>query len=184
MLPKLKRKVRLKSLNPQYQPRVRKELVDYDYIDKLSYEEKQWLAQFTDEYIGGAILKTKSGKIAAGQLHNTQELTKERYDANNHRNNDVHSVTRANGLLYDIKNKYELEETDLCVNNALIEDALIATIENEEQDILSFNEFINLKGNLDPEVREFYIKYYSKELEQFRKQSHLLKPKKNRSRNT
>lgn len=184
LLPKLKKNVRLKSLNPQYQTRVRKEFVDFDYLDKLDYKTKEWLAQFTDEYVGGAVKKNKSGKIAAGHLHNTQELAKECYDSNNHRNNDVYSVTKANGLLHDIKYKIEHEETDLCVNYHLSEDAVIAGIEHIEQDILTFEEFINLKGNLDPEIRTFYVQHYKKELEYFRQNPKLTKSKNNRTRNT
>lgn len=184
LLPKLKKKVRLKSLNPQYQTRVRKEFVDFDYIDKLDPKTKEWLAQFTDEYVGGAVKKNKSGKIAAGHLHNTQELAKECYDTNNRRNNDVYSVTKANGLLFDIKHKYELEETALDVNYALSEDAIIAEIENIEQDILTIDEFINLKANLNPEVRAFYTKHYEKELKQFFENAKFIKRKKNGSGNT
>jgi hypothetical protein len=164
LLPKLKKKVRLKSLNPQYQPRVRKELVDFDYLDKLNPAEKEYLAQFVDESIGASVRKLKSGKIAAGQLHNTEALAKECYDANNRRNNDVYSVTKANGLLYDIKHKMQMEETDLHINYHLTEEATIAMIENDEQDILTFQEFIDLRGNLNPEIRAFYVKHYAKEL--------------------
>lgn len=182
LLPKLKKKVRLKSLNPQYQPRVRKELVDFDYIDKLTPQEKEWLAQFVDESIGASISKTKSGKISAGQIHNTQKLAKEAYDANNRRNNDVYSVTKANGLLFDIKHKYDLEETDLHINHTLSEDAIIAKIENEEQDILTFEEFNKLHSEitLNSEVKTFYLELYKTELEQFRKNAHLTKTKNKR----
>src|SRR5574343_1722348 len=85
---KLKKNVRVKSLNPHYQPRVRKELIDFDYIKSLSPEDKLWLAQFVDEYIGANVRKRKDVKVKSEHLHNTEELAKKCYEANKFRNND------------------------------------------------------------------------------------------------
>lgn len=60
--------------------------VDYDYVDKLGPEEQRWLAQFTDEYLAGDFEYPTP-------LHNTIELKRERYRAQNHNWNDA--VTRA-----------------------------------------------------------------------------------------
>ena len=56
-----------------------KGMVDYDYIDKLSPEDKAWLDQFSSEYYG-ANLKNKK--------YPTEER-KKIFDANNARNRDL-----------------------------------------------------------------------------------------------
>lgn len=159
---KLKKNVRLKSLNPAYQPRVRKELIDFDYIDQLNDDDKKWLAQFVDESIGANIRKTKNGKIRAGHIHNTLELAKECYDANNKRNNDVLSVTKANGLLSDIQQATDKNDGWYITNSNLTEEAILAKIDNnnEEDMILTLDEYKKLKKNLTKEMIDFYDKYY------------------------
>ena len=56
-----------------------KGMVDYDYLDKLSEEEKKWLDKFSSEYYG-ANLKNKN--LSA-------EERKQIFDANNARNRDL-----------------------------------------------------------------------------------------------
>lgn len=158
---KLKKNVRVKSLNPHYQPRVRKELIDFDYIKSLSPEDKLWLAQFVDEYIGANVRKRKDGKVKSGHLHNTEELAKKCYDANNFRNNDVYSVTKANHLLSDIQNSIDKNDGWYVTNSGLTEDALLSEIdENTENELLSLEEFKKLKKNMSKDMIEFYNKYY------------------------
>lgn len=67
--------------------------------------------------------------MAAGHLHRTKAQAKSLYDANNKRNNDVHGVTKANFLLYDINS--QKEGWDI-TNPSLTEDALIAMIDNKD----------------------------------------------------
>jgi hypothetical protein len=42
-----------KGMHPQYHYGYNREFVDYDYIEKLSEEEAEWLANFSDNYYGG-----------------------------------------------------------------------------------------------------------------------------------
>lgn len=95
------------NLTKNLNTKVRQELIDYDYIDKLSDEEKAWLNQFTGEYLGGNFKKTKSGKYSNKNLHKGQKMRKDCYDRNNWRNNDIYSVTKGNDMLKD-----ELQMTD------------------------------------------------------------------------
>lgn len=158
---KLKKNVRLKSLNPAYQPRVRKELIDFDYVDKLNSEDKRWLAQFVDESIGANIHKTKAGKVKAGHIHNTIELAKQCYDANNKRNNDVMSVTKANSLLSNIEHAIDKNDGWYVKNAQLTEDSIIETIDEPETDeLLSLDEYKKLKNNMTKEMQNFYNNYY------------------------
>lgn len=162
----LKRNTRYKSLDPVYAPRTRKELIDYDYVNQLSDDEKKWLAQFTDEWAGAAVEKNSVGNVKPGHLHRTNKLAKDCYDRNNRRNNDVLGVTKAVGLLSDI-NTYVDEKLDgwYITNSELTEDALLAHLDekNSEDSILSLDEFLDLQGNLTSDVVSFYKQYYGLE---------------------
>lgn len=76
--PNLSKQVNLKS---------RQNLIDYDYINKLSDEEKKWLDKFTKEYTNASI----DTKNLENNLHNTIELKKDCFDRNNARNRDLYS---------------------------------------------------------------------------------------------
>lgn len=161
---KLKKNVRLKSLDKAYQPRTRKELIDYDYIDKLSPEEKELIAQFTDEYYGGAVGKTKTGRIKAGHIHNTKALAKDCYDRNNRQNNDVLGVSKANSLVSEITQELNNKDGWYITNSELTEDALIASIENTENESeLTREEFEQIKDQLTPEMLLYYLSIYDLE---------------------
>lgn len=163
---KLKKNVRMKSLEAKNMPKVRAELLDADYLKQLSEDELRWYAQFTDEYVGANIQKTKAGKVKAGYLHSTKELAKDCYDRNNRRNYDIYSVSRANGLLYDVERESNENDGWYITNSELTEDALISDLEKQDSDdsILSFEEFLRFRDNLTEEVRNQYEKIYAKEL--------------------
>jgi hypothetical protein len=161
---KLRANVRLNSLLPQHNTRVRRELLDADYLKKLSYEQLRYYAQFIDEYVGGAIGKTKAGKVRQGYLHDTPELAKKCYDENNSRNRDIYGVSRANGFLHSID--WELSDDDsdgwYIKNPSLIEDSLIANMDSDESiQELSFKEYIMVRDQMLPDIRDAYdLKFY------------------------
>jgi hypothetical protein len=118
-------------------PRVRKELVDFDYLDQLGEKELDWLNKFMGEWAGANITKSKKiNRPSPKHLHKTNALAKDVMDANNHRNNDLYGVTKVNGLQQSLDNytfdgKDKLMETT--VNNpALYEDAMIKHIDDSE----------------------------------------------------
>lgn len=148
---KLKKNVRIKSLYPQFNTKVRRDLLDADYINKLTPEEKRWYAQFIDEYVGGSIEKTKTGKVKSGHLHNTKALAKECYDANNRRNVDIMSVTKANRLLSAIDPELDTRDGWYITNPQLTEDSVISGLDKQEQEELSLAEYITLKNNFNKE---------------------------------
>jgi hypothetical protein len=165
---KLKRKVRLNSLLPQHNTRVRREHLDADYLKDIPKDALEWYAQFIDESVGGAVEKTKTGKVKAGYLHNTPELAKQCYDDNNRRNRDIYGVSRANGMLKSIDWEMGEEANDgwYVKNPMLTEDAIISHLDeknNPEEALLSFKEYIMVRDQMKEEVRDAYDLHFSEQ---------------------
>lgn len=169
----LKKKIRKEALNPGKAPRTRREILDYGETPegrqwlkdlKLNHpDEYNYLLQFTDEWAGASIEKTSSGRVKRGHLHKTYDLAKDCMDRNNRRNNDVLGVTRANNLAFDIQAELSKQDGWYITNVKLQEDALIHEIESElnEDDMMSFKEFIKVRENMIPEIREEYEAIYA-----------------------
>lgn len=81
------------ALRPELNLKTRYELIDYDYVDKLTEEEKTWLNKFTEEYVN-ASLDTKD---LNNNFHSTEELKKDCYRRNNARNRDILTRAKAAG---------------------------------------------------------------------------------------
>jgi hypothetical protein len=170
----LKRNINTKYTKKSNVPKVRKDLIDADYLDQLSEDEYLWYAQFTNEWAGAAISKTKGGNVKRGHIHTTNQQAKELYDANNRRNNDIHGVTSANNLLTELQTRVgsEDDENELrqVSNVNLTEQATIATIEREEvesKEILTKREYVSLRksgAKIPQDMVQFYNKYYKLEL--------------------
>lgn len=129
---KKKRSLRSKSKHPGLKKslnlKVRQELIDYDYIDKLTDEEKDWLNRFSEEYNGAKFKKTKTGKFSSKNLHKG-EMRKDCYNRNNWRNNDVYSVEKAKNMLKDNKTMVSHLEEESFKTPSEIEDVLIEEID-------------------------------------------------------
>lgn len=65
-----KPKTKTFGLTKQHYPQIHREYVDQDYLDKLSTSEKEWLAKFNREYLGGSFDE-------AGNLHTGEEFSEE-----------------------------------------------------------------------------------------------------------
>ena len=72
---------------------IRTDILDYDYIDKLSDKEKEWLNRFSEEWIHANL--NHSGK----KFHKKREDRKIINDRNNARNRDIYSRTKIRKLL-------------------------------------------------------------------------------------
>lgn len=84
------------SLKSEYNSKIRQEYLDYDYLNKLSKEEYEWLAAFTHEY-NCANLKHDYDKV----FKRNKLARKEHNDRNNSRNRDTYSQIRAqNRMIY------------------------------------------------------------------------------------
>lgn len=82
-------KAKYPALRPELNLKSRYELIDYDYLDELSEEDKRWLNKFTEEYVNASLNSKELDK----NLHNTEDLKKDCYRRNNARNRDI--LTRA-----------------------------------------------------------------------------------------
>lgn len=90
-----RKKNKYPALNPGLNLKTRTDLIDYDYVDKLSPKEKAWLNKFTEEYVNASV----DPKNLKKNLHNTKELKKDCYDRNNARNRCILTQQRAQGKI-------------------------------------------------------------------------------------
>jgi hypothetical protein len=145
-----------------------------DYLGELSKEEYLWYAQFTDEWTNAAIEKTADGKVKRGHIHTTNEMARNIYDANNKRNNDIYTVTKALNLMSELDVRVgeanEYIEARQVSNTNLTEMATIAEIENvdtRDAEFLTKREFMRMVKHgtkIPKEMYNFYIDFYKLEL--------------------
>ena len=115
------------ALDPALNLKSRTELLDYDYLHKLSDIELAWLNKFTEEYVH-ASLDTNKPK---NNLHRTKALRKDCYDRNNARNRDILVRQKAQSksvYLEDIKQRGKDEQDKL---NARVELKKIGVLDDE-----------------------------------------------------
>lgn len=115
-------KTKFPNLHPELNLKTRYELIDYDYIDKLSTKEKKWLDKFTKEYTSAALDTEDLSK----NLHNTVALKKDCQDRNNSRNRCILTRAKASGYCASID---EMKEKKQKIKTESPEDQLIAKID-------------------------------------------------------
>lgn len=93
-----RQKAKYPALRPELNLKTRYELLDYDYLDKLTEKEKAWLNDFTEEYVNASL----DSKNVENNLHNTEELKKDCYRRNNARNRDILTRAKASGTFVSI----------------------------------------------------------------------------------
>lgn len=119
--------------------KIRHELYDQDYIDKLSDKEKEWLSNFNLEYnsanfdhegkrIHKEKLRTRKVK-STGKSRVVDVGKKDSFDRNNLRNNDVFAIVKANHMFRDLSqaDKQNVVARETTVNNT--EDAIIEVLD-------------------------------------------------------
>lgn len=105
-------KIKHPALDKRFMPRVRQELIDFDYIDQLNEEEKNYLNKFVDEYINASFKKDGT------DIQSYEKYGKDSNDRNNARNRCLYSA---------LKNKANKHNNKRLVNY----DAVGAEIENQ-----------------------------------------------------
>lgn len=101
------------GLNKGMFSKIKQEVFDYDYLDKLNPKEAAWLSKFNEEYIG-ANLNHKGKK-----LHTKKAQRRDCFGRNNSRNRDIYSIKRATGML-DMEEKMVQEESEYNPEDAII----------------------------------------------------------------
>jgi hypothetical protein len=117
-------KTKFAALDPKFNLKTRRDLNDYDYLDKLNDDEKKWLNQFQEEFVNASFKKGKR------KLHRTKAMRKTVYDSNNARNRDILTKHKAaGGLLYlNEMNQDIYQEYDNFNDNT--EDAIIDQLDD------------------------------------------------------
>lgn len=86
-------KAQYPALHPELNLRSRTELLDYDYLDKLTDKEKSFLNKFTEEYVNASVDVKKKWR----NLHKTKEAIRDCFNRNNARNRDILTQQKAMG---------------------------------------------------------------------------------------
>ncbi len=94
--PSRRSKEKYPALIPHLNLRTRFEEIDYDYINQLSDEDKEWLNRFTEEYTN-ASFKHKN------RVHKKKKDKLEAYKRNNDRNKDILTRAKASGKIYGLE---------------------------------------------------------------------------------
>jgi hypothetical protein len=105
------------DLTPELNLKTRSDLLDQDYIHKLSPDEKDWLNKFNSEYIGDNLDREKPKK----NFHNTKKLIKDCGDRNNARNRDILTRAKASNQLTDYEELYEEPDSNDYENDIIEE---------------------------------------------------------------
>lgn len=124
-------KAQYPNLVPRLNSRVRQELIDYDYLDKLNPEELAWLNKFSGEYVNSSFNRD------GNDLDESQEGRKASYDRNNARNRDLYGLLRSrvantNLVNYDESLPLVEFEQNRDQNHEHIENAYINYLEDLE----------------------------------------------------
>lgn len=109
------------NLDPKYNLKTRTDLIDHDYLHKLSKKELDWLNEFNKEYVSGSFDRERPKR----NLHKKRKHIKDADDRNNARNRDILTRAKASNQLTDYETL--IEEADENFN----EDKIIEAIDSK-----------------------------------------------------
>lgn len=121
--------------DPRFNSRIKREYLDYDYIDQLSEDptiempdgslisEKEWFHRFNENDLNARFKKDKNNDYDYDyNILNNDELRRESYRRNNARNRCTWGRTKAQNLITDIESiEYNLPEEIENVEDTLID---------------------------------------------------------------
>ena len=95
-------RIRYPGLDKGVNGRKRWEYLDFDYVDKLSEEEKKYLNDFYEEFLSGNFSHSGEKLHTSENWEEIDTLRKECYDRNNARNRCILSEAKALGKTAEI----------------------------------------------------------------------------------
>lgn len=102
-----RQKSKYPALDPHLNLITRQKQIDYDYLDKLSHKELEFLNQFTKETVGAAVnVENRKKNLYA----RTKKKVKECFDSNNARNRDILTRQEAMKTIKDLSEIVELTQ--------------------------------------------------------------------------
>ena len=116
--------------------KIRHEVMEEDYLDKLNNEEKDWLDRFNREFNGNEF--THGGKI----LHKTKKLKRACAKRNNDRNADEYAIAKSKNRLTNLPTKpnvnnskdySQIETANRTSNLNVNEDIMITMLDIKEK---------------------------------------------------
>jgi hypothetical protein len=124
----LKRKAsRYPGLEKGVNGKFRQESIDFDYLDKLSPKEREFLSNFMEEWNGANM--NHPGK----KFHKSKKDRKKCYDRNNARQRDIYNHKKNMGLLVSVEDN--IKEIDKKGDNTT-EDLIIEKLDKKNEDVL------------------------------------------------
>lgn len=138
-----KDRAKLAGIKKNYNLKIRQEILDQDYIDKLSDKEKDWLSRFNEEYVSANFnhegkrihpkkYKTKKVKTT-GATRKIDVFKKDCEDKNNARNRDSYAITKSNNMLKGAKDAQTAVEGIRNYVTNETEDMLITIIDAKDE---------------------------------------------------
>lgn len=115
-------------------PRVRQELIDYDYLDQLSKEEKAWLNKFTDEYVNASF------KRDGTDIQDYETYGKDSNDRNNARNRCLYTSLKNKANKHNNKRLVNYEEVGTEIENQASREIDPMHMENAYIDFIELKE--------------------------------------------
>lgn len=114
--------------------KTRHDLLDADYLHKLSQQELEWYARFTAEWVSGAFEKDKNtDDYSENNLHETIEQKRELWRANNARNRCTFTINKATNHLVSYEDFIEKIEEIQSENTDHSFDELMQRYLDEEE---------------------------------------------------
>lgn len=105
---------------------IRHELLDQDYVHKLTDKEKQWLSNFNEEYVSANF------NHPGPTLHKSKKMKRDCYNRNNARNRDSYSITKSAYILEGENKLPAGVEKNRSTNERETEEVWVAKIDVQE----------------------------------------------------